>query len=145
MSDDFKMITEIACSHHEKYDGSGYYRHLKGEEIPFGGRILAVADVFDAITSKRHYRDKMPIQKVISILIWDSGTHFDKDIVSLDKIVSVFLTENNLAFDESDKELLAQYNLAQLKSAIESETKNNSDEVLVNTFNKYYIGVDTNE
>ena len=50
MSDDFKMITEIACSHHEKYDGSGYYRHLKGEDIPFGGRILAVADVFDAIT-----------------------------------------------------------------------------------------------
>ena len=151
MSDDFKMITEIACSHHEKYDGSGYYRKLKGEEIPFGGRILAVADVFDAITSKRHYRDKMPIQKVISILIWDSGTHFDKDIVdkflavSLDKIVSVFLTENNLVFDESDKELLKQYNLAQLKSAIESETKNNSDEVLVNTFNKYYIGIDTNE
>ena len=44
-SDDFKMITEFACSHHEKYDGSGYYRHLKGEEIPYGGRILAVAAV----------------------------------------------------------------------------------------------------
>ena len=57
-SDDFKMITEIACSHHEKYDGSGYYRHLSGEDIPYGGRILAVADVFDAITSRRHYRDK---------------------------------------------------------------------------------------
>ena len=42
MSDEFKLITEIACSHHEKYDGTGYYRHLKGEEIPFGGRILAV-------------------------------------------------------------------------------------------------------
>ena len=49
MSQDFKTITEIACSHHEKYDGSGYYRHLSGENIPYGGRILAVADVFDAI------------------------------------------------------------------------------------------------
>lgn len=63
------MITEIACSHHEKYDGSGYYRHLSGEDIPYGGRILAVADVFDAITSRRHYRDKMPIQNVIDILL----------------------------------------------------------------------------
>ena len=61
MSQDFKTITEIACSHHEKYDGSGYYRHLSGENIPYGGRILAVADVFDAITSKRHYRDKMHV------------------------------------------------------------------------------------
>ena len=147
MSDDFKMITEIACSHHEKYDGSGYYRHLKGEEIPFGGRILAVADVFDAITSKRHYRDKMPIQKVISILIGDSGTHFDKLIVdkflkvSLDKVVGVFLTENHLSMPEEDAVMLNKFNLRDLKDAIDNE--NNTE--LVNTFNKYYIGIDTNE
>ena len=108
MSEDFKMITEIACSHHEKYDGSGYYRHLKGEEIPYGGRILAVSDVFDAITSRRHYRDKMPIGNVINILIKDSGTHFDKNIVdvflkiSLDKIIKVFLTENHHSFKDED-------------------------------------------
>lgn len=147
MSDDFKMITEIACSHHEKYDGTGYYRHLKGEDIPFGGRILAVADVFDAITSKRHYRDKMPIQKVISILISDSGTHFDKDIVdkflsvSLDKIVSIFLTENHLILTDNDQAILNKFNLRLLKDAIES---NNNDE-LITTFNKYYIGIDSNE
>ena len=97
MSEDFKQISEIACSHHEKYDGSGYYRHLKGEEIPYGGRILAVSDVFDAITSRRHYRDKMPIANVINILLKDSGTHFDKNIVDVflqiptEKIVRVFL------------------------------------------------------
>ena len=45
MSKDFQQITDIACSHHEKFDGSGYYRKLKGEEIPFGGRVLAVSDV----------------------------------------------------------------------------------------------------
>ena len=147
MSDDFKMITEIACSHHEKYDGSGYYRHLKGEDIPFGGRILAVADVFDAITSKRHYRDKMPIQKVISILIWDSGTHFDKDIVEkflsipLDKIVEVFLTENHLVLTDEDRGILSKHNLKQLKDALEAQ----SEEDFVLKFNKYYIGIDSNE
>ena len=147
MSDDFKMITEIACSHHEKFDGSGYYRHLKGEEIPFGGRILAVADVFDAITSKRHYRDKMPIQKVISILIGDSGTHFDKNIVdkflsiSLDKIVGVFLTENHLVLTNDDKNLLSMYNLRILLDSINNET--NSE--MVSVFNKYYVGIDDNE
>ncbi len=147
MSDDFKMITEIACSHHEKYDGSGYYRHLKGEDIPFGGRILAVADVFDAITSKRHYRDKMPIQKVISILIGDSGTHFDKNIVDkflsvpLDKVVEVFLTENHLVLTDEDRSVLTQHNLRQLKEALDSE----SNEEFVAKFNKYYTGIDSNE
>ncbi len=147
MSDDFKMITEIACSHHEKYDGTGYYRHLKGEDIPFGGRILAVADVFDAITSKRHYRDKMPIQKVISILIGDSGTHFDKNIVDkflsvpLDKVVEVFLTENHLVLTDEDRSALTQHNLRQLKEALDSE----SNEEFVAKFNKYYTGIDSNE
>lgn len=147
MSDDFKMITEIACSHHEKFDGTGYYRHLKGDDIPFGGRILAVADVFDAITSKRHYRDKMPIQKVISILIGDSGTHFDKNIVdkflsiSLDKIVGVFLTENHLVLTNDDRNLLNKYNLRVLLNSI----SDNTNEELVAAFNKYYIGIDANE
>ena len=147
MSDDFKMITEIACSHHEKYDGTGYYRHLKGEEIPFGGRILAVADVFDAITSKRHYRDKMPIQKVISILINDSGTHFDGAIVDkflsipLNKIVQVFMTENNCVFNQADYDFLAKYNLRILYDNFENPEYKN----LVEVFNKYYIGVDSNE
>lgn len=119
-SDDFKMITEIACSHHEKYDGNGYYRKLKGQEIPLGGRILAVSDVFDAITSKRHYRDKMPIANVIDILLKDSGTHFDKNIVDCflaipsDKIVEVFLTENQLIFEEHHRELLQRYTMRNL-------------------------------
>jgi HD-GYP domain-containing protein (c-di-GMP phosphodiesterase class II) len=147
MSDDFKMITEIACSHHEKYDGSGYYRHLKGEDIPFGGRILAVADVFDAITSKRHYRDKMPIQKVINILIGDSGTHFDKQMVDkflsipLNKVVGVFLTENHLVLSDDDNSILSKYNLRDLYDSINSE-KNTE---LTTVFNKYYVGLEDNE
>ncbi len=64
----FKKVPEIAASHHEKYNGKGYHKGLVGEDIPLGGRIIAVADVFDAITSKRHYRDRMPFKQVLNIL-----------------------------------------------------------------------------
>ena len=148
MSEDFKMITEIACSHHEKYDGSGYYRHLKGEEIPYGGRILAVSDVFDAITSRRHYRDKMPIGNVINILIKDSGTHFDKNIVdvflkiSLDKIIKVFLTENHHSFKDEDREILSRYNLRDIYSYINDENVTDEQKHILELFNFYYSGND---
>ncbi len=144
MSKDFQEITEIACSHHEKFDGTGYYRHLKGEEIPFGGRILAVSDVFDAITSKRHYRDKMPIDKVIDIIKDGAGTHFDPLVVEkflsikLDKIVGVFCTENSLTIDKKDLEILKKYNLLDLYYSI----VNNCSNKLLEVFNRYYVGVD---
>ncbi len=144
MSDDFKLITDIACSHHEKWDGSGYYRHLRGEEIPYGGRILAVSDVFDAITSRRHYRDKMPISNVIKILINDSGSHFDKNIVdvflsiSLDKIVKVFLTESHVVFKNGDEDVLSHYNLLDIYNFINDENSSNKD--IVDLFNYYYAG-----
>ena len=144
MSKDFQEITEIACSHHEKFDGSGYYRHLKGEEIPFGGRILAVSDVFDAITSKRHYRDKMPIVKVIDIIKNGAGSHFDPLVVEkfleikLNKIVEVFCTENCLEIEKSDLETLQKYNLLDLYYSI----VNNCSNKLLQVFNKYYVGVD---
>ncbi len=144
MSKDFQQITEIACSHHEKFDGSGYYRHLKGEEIPFGGRILAVSDVFDAITSKRHYRDKMPIEKVIDIIKEGAGSHFDPLVVEkflaikLSKIVAVFTTENNMKIAKKDLVTLEKYNLLDLYYSI----VNNCSNKLLQVFNKYYVGVD---
>ena len=144
MSEDFKQITEIACSHHEKFDGTGYYRHLKGEQIPFGGRILAVSDVFDAITSKRHYRDKMPIDKVINIIKDGAGTHFDPLVVEkflaikLNEIVKVFCTENHMKIAGEDKKTLEKYNLLDLYYSI----INNCSNKLLQVFNKYYVGVD---
>ena len=144
-TEDFKQIDEIACSHHEKYDGSGYFRHLKGEEIPYGGRILAVSDVFDAITSRRHYRDKMPIENVVGILIKDSGTHFDKSIVdvflneiSVDKIVKVFLTENHSDFKEEDKKILEKYHLIDIYNYITKEKPTKKEQQIVKIFNSYY-------
>ncbi len=145
-SDDFKMITEIACSHHEKYDGSGYYRHLSGEDIPYGGRILAVADVFDAITSRRHYRDKMPIQNVIDILLSGKNKHFDGNLVdaflriSVDKIIRVFLTENHNCFKDEDCEILSHYNLLNIHDYIINENAADEQKHIAELFNFYYSG-----
>ena len=148
MSDDFKMIAEIACAHHEKFDGTGYYRYLSREDIPFGGRILAVADVFDAITSKRHYRDKMPIRNVINILIKDSDKHFDRSVVDkfltlpANQVIKVFLTENKLTLKPEDDEFLGKYNLRELYNLLEKDADTLTEEEtrFVTLFNKYYLG-----
>ncbi|MDD3435773.1 MAG: GAF domain-containing protein [Candidatus Gastranaerophilales bacterium] len=154
MSDDFKLVTEIACSHHEKYDGTGYYRHLKGEEITLGGRILAVSDVFDAITSKRHYRDKMPIINVIEILLKDSGSHFDKKIVdsflsaSSDKIIEVFLTENNMILEKVHKEFLKQYSMMDLYNLFTKKSPEKltaGEKTFLSLFDLYYTAKSTKE
>lgn len=145
MSSDFRIITEIASSHHEKYDGSGYYRHLKGKEITLGGRILAVADVFDAITSKRHYRDKMPIKNVLGIISDGAGSHFDPEIVdtflkiSLDKILKVLLSDSGIVFSEDDIQKLSLYNLYDIKKYSESDTISDKELNIFNLFNKYYL------
>ncbi|MBW1939993.1 MAG: HD domain-containing protein [Deltaproteobacteria bacterium] len=77
----FSQVPEIAGSHHEKIDGSGYPKGLKGKEIPLGARIIAVADVFEAITAKRHYRNPMPLEKAFDLLWEESGVHLDKRVV----------------------------------------------------------------
>lgn len=153
MSEDFKLVKEIACSHHEKFNGRGYYRQLTGEDIPFGGRILAVADVFDAITSKRHYRDKMPIINVIDILIKDSGSHFDGKMVdaflgaSCDKIVRVFLTENNLFLEEEHQKTLEKYTLSDLHKFLTQSDKKPKDEEknFIDLFQFYYTAKSNEE
>ncbi len=78
-----KLASSIAATHHEKWDGSGYPNGLKGEEIPLEGRIVAVADVFDALSSKRPYKDPFPLEKCIAILEEGKGTHFDAELVDL--------------------------------------------------------------
>ena len=68
---------EIAGSHHEKYDGSGYPRGITGEDIPLAGRIMAIADVYDALISKRVYKEAMSHQSAMEIMIRGKGSHFD--------------------------------------------------------------------
>lgn len=71
----------IALSHHERWDGSGYPQALKGEEIPLYGRICAVADVFDALTSKRPYKEPFSDEKALQIMRESRGTHFDPRVL----------------------------------------------------------------
>jgi len=77
----------VAASHHEKYDGSGYPKGLKGEDIPLYGRIVAVADVFDALTSVRPYKKAWSIEDAKQYVIENSGIHFDP------KCVEAFLAD----------------------------------------------------
>ncbi len=78
----YKDIPAIAGSHHEKLDGNGYPAGLKGDEIPLGAKIIGVADFFEAITSKRHYREAMPVNEAFDLLGKKSGKQFDEKIVS---------------------------------------------------------------
>ncbi len=71
----------IALAHHERWDGSGYPRGLKGTDIPLEGRIAAIADVFDALTSNRPYKKAFPIEEALQIVRESSGSHFDPRIV----------------------------------------------------------------
>jgi HD-GYP domain-containing protein (c-di-GMP phosphodiesterase class II)/Tfp pilus assembly protein PilZ len=74
-------IPEIAGAHHEKVDGSGYPKGLKGSEIPLGAKIIAVADYFEAITAKRHYRDPMQLEEALQLLRDGRGTLFDEQVL----------------------------------------------------------------
>jgi HD-GYP domain-containing protein (c-di-GMP phosphodiesterase class II) len=98
-----KQVPEIAASHHEKVDGTGYYRGLKGNEILLPGRILAISDVFDAITSKRHYRNRMAFDKVLGILKRDAGSHFDADCIDNFFRVELFRLAHILLMEDTNK------------------------------------------
>lgn len=78
-----KIAYEVARYHHERWDGSGYPEGLSGEEIPLHARIMAIADVFDAVSAKRCYRDAMPIEKCFQIIEEGAGTQFDPGLVEL--------------------------------------------------------------
>ncbi|MGC8115783.1 HD domain-containing phosphohydrolase [Metapseudomonas otitidis] len=78
-----RMAQRIALTHHEKWDGSGYPNGLAGEDIPIEGRIVAIADVFDALTSERPYKQAWPVEEAVAFLREQSGQHFDPDLVEL--------------------------------------------------------------
>lgn len=93
---------EIALTHHEKWDGSGYPKGLKETDIPLSGRIIAIADVFDALTTKRPYKEAWSVEKAIDLLKDTSGQHFDPHLVDvfLENISEVL--EIKKRFEEPD-------------------------------------------
>ncbi len=86
-----KAVPDIAAAHHEKYDGSGYPKGSRGKEIPLGGRIIAVADYFEALTANRYYNKPMPPEQAIDILKNKSWAFFDGEIV--DAFVNYYQAE----------------------------------------------------
>jgi putative two-component system response regulator len=84
------MAARIALTHHERWDGTGYPLGLAGEDIPLEGRITAVADVFDALSSRRPYKPPYPVDKCFAIITEESGTHFDP------RIVDAFMSQREL-------------------------------------------------
>ncbi|MDP7036187.1 MAG: response regulator [Planctomycetota bacterium] len=83
---------EIALSHHERFDGLGYPHGLRGEEIPLSARIVSLADVFDALTSKRCYKPAFPLEQALNIIKEEKGKQFDPDILAafFDRQESIF-------------------------------------------------------
>jgi len=75
-------VPVIASHHHERLDGSGYPKGLRGDDISQGGKIIAVADVFDAVTSRRHYRGPMAVPQAMKLLEEGAGTRFEEAVVS---------------------------------------------------------------
>jgi HD-GYP domain-containing protein (c-di-GMP phosphodiesterase class II) len=96
---------KVIVHHHEKIDGTGYPYGLKGEDIPLEARIFSVADVFDALTSKRPYKEAFSVEKSMDILHKDSGTHFDAQVVkNFDDIhKEVYEHMSNINSDELEK------------------------------------------
>lgn len=89
-----QLAEEIALTHHEKWDGTGYPRGLKGNEIPLSGRITAICDVFDALVSKRPYKDSWTIEEAVKEIKKNSNLHFDSKIVdvfieNLDELIHI--------------------------------------------------------
>ncbi|OSM01719.1 response regulator [Magnetofaba australis] len=75
------MSKEIAMTHHEKWDGSGYPNRIAAEDIPLPGRIIAIADVFDALTSERPYKKAWPVEKAVAVIDEGAGVHFDPKLI----------------------------------------------------------------
>ncbi len=149
LNSSFIEIAEIAASHHEKYDGTGYFRGLKGEEIPLGGRILAVSDVFDAITSVRHYRDRMPMNEALKIIVDGRNKHFDGKIVDAflsipcDVITEVLISEFDMQLKEKDKKVLSTITLKQFVEILKEENNTGKDKKIIDIFNSYYVRQNT--
>jgi len=142
---ELSSVPEIASAHHEKIDGSGYPDGLKGEEIPLGGKILAVCDVFDALTSRRQYRDRMEIEKVIEILDKETGTAFEPYVVyqfkniRLNVLIEILEFGHNENLKKEDMEFLKKYTLRELLEIRIVGAKNELAAQVEEVFIHYYL------
>jgi putative nucleotidyltransferase with HDIG domain len=106
-SDWLQRARDVVEFHHEKYDGNGYLRGLKGEEIPLTARIFAIVDVFDALTSKRPYKEPMPMREALAIIMGCAGTHFDPALArTFESMVGPLFQQVSTATDAAVEDML---------------------------------------
>ena len=143
-SRDFKDVPQIAASHHEKIDGSGYPDGLVGDQIPLESRILSVADVFDALTSKRHYRDRMEFENVMNILEKNAGSHFDRELVEsfkkikIDRLLEILEVDYLEQLNQKELRFLSLFDLRHLLEIVRQGPLNSEETKMLNAFYNYY-------
>lgn len=101
-----KIAKTIALTHHEKWDGSGYPNGLKGEEIPLEGRIVAIADVLDALMSKRPYKEAWTLEDSLTYIEENSGSHFDPNLVPILKNLHSQIVSIRQQYPDREKDLI---------------------------------------
>ncbi len=142
---ELKDVPEIASTHHEKIDGSGYPDGLTSADIPLGGKILAVCDVFDALTSRRQYRDRIEIEKVMDIIDKETGTAFEPFVVyefksiRLNVLVEILEFGYNENLKKEDLELLKNYSLKDIVQIRINGAKDEEQAHMEEVFMRYYL------
>jgi len=146
-SRDFKELPKIAGAHHERLDGSGYPEGLAGDEIPLESRILSIVDIFDAMTSRRPYRDRMDFENVMENIEQNVGKHLDRDLfvafkkIRLDRLIEILAKEEEDHSDhliKEDLEFMSQFTIQDLMDIIENKPLEPNGQKIVNKFYKYY-------
>jgi HD-GYP domain-containing protein (c-di-GMP phosphodiesterase class II) len=104
---------EVVAAHHEKWNGSGYPRKISGSDIPLAARIFAVADVFDALCSKRPYKEPMGFEAAMAILEKDTGSHFDPEVIAIFRPIALDIYNRLAGASEQDTRLLLEDRIRQ--------------------------------
>ncbi len=137
----------IASAHHEKLDGTGYPQGLKDKEIPKLSKVLAVCDVFDALTSQRPYRDRMDFFEVLKIITKGAGKDFDELFVAalkkvnLSRLLRILEDDFHEQLDDDDLNFLYDYNLTDLLAAFNNPQPTDEQQKMLDTFQKYYTRI----
>jgi putative nucleotidyltransferase with HDIG domain len=141
----YRAIPEIAASHHERIDGKGYPEGLNGDNIPLGGKILAVADVFDALTSRKPYQDRMGLDEVMEIIEKDTGIAFEPFVVynfkfiRLNKLILILEYGHTEEMDKDELKILESHTLSDIIDIRTKAGKSASELEVENVFMRYYL------
>jgi len=141
----FSEIPLVASSHHERIDGTGYPDGLRGDQIPLGSKIMALADVFDALTSRRQFQDRMDLEKVLQIIDTETGTAFEPYVVynfkfiSLNRLILILEFGHTAEIDRGDLTKLKDYSLRDIVEIRGKSGKTDLEMEIENIFMRYYL------